>query len=69
MDHSLVVMAHKLCWRIEDVAYFKMKSSGKKRGNMAPERAAKIDGLDWMGTRSLIPPLYCAMGKISTLCT
>lgn len=31
MDHSLVMLARKMCWSLEDVAYYALKvSHGKK---------------------------------------
>ena len=50
MDHSLVLLRHKMCWDLDDVVYYGIKVSGgsRKRKTIDPARALKIRQLSWM---------------------
>eukprot|EP00039_Didymoeca_costata_P009050 m.119916 g.119916 ORF g.119916 m.119916 type:complete len:1220 (+) comp14338_c0_seq1:89-3748(+) len=49
MDESLVVLSHKLCWSLENVAYFGLKRRSKKgRPPVAEDTVKKIESLNWM---------------------
>lgn len=50
MDHSLVMFARKMCWKMEDVAYYALKVSHGKKAPMSDELKSNIRKLDWMDT-------------------